>query len=286
MQSATVAQAGAPERKRVADAASAERHTQLARHERTVYQLEYQPNIGRVSVCVQGATGSSAPSCHVSAYDNGAVVHLEVKGAWEDQVPVPWALAEGHFDASPTPDGFMVTLPAQGASVANTAPVDTPWTGILAAGPLRALHCGTCDAQVAQLDASNVCVRALPSENWEELVDAWMCHGDQRLNTSVTQGRQGVQASRVPEKDEVWLGRIVLKISSEHVDRRSVQSADTPISGAWEVRSTVCGPVTARNGPAESQHRASHRGPSGDGSNDLDTKGRADAVGQCHAHFG
>ena len=78
MQSATVAQAGAPERKRVADAASAERHTQLARHERTVYQLEYQTNIGRVSVCVQGATGSSAPSCHVSAYDNGAVVHYLV----------------------------------------------------------------------------------------------------------------------------------------------------------------------------------------------------------------
>lgn len=236
MQSATVAQAGVPERKRVAEAVSIDRHTQLARHEHPVYQFEYQPNIGRVSVCVQGATGSGAPSCHVYAHGNGAVVHLAAKGVWEDQVHVPWTLAKGQFVASPTPDGFMVTLRAQGASMANPAPVDTPWTCVLAAGPLHALHCGTCDAQVAQLEASNVCVRPLPSENWEELVDAWMCHGDQRLNTSVTQGRQGVQASRVPENNEVWLGRIVLKISSEHMDRTSVQSADTPISGAWEVR--------------------------------------------------
>ena len=29
--------------------------------------------------------------------------------------------------------------------------------------------------------------RALPSEGWEELVDAWMCHGDQELNRSLTE---------------------------------------------------------------------------------------------------
>ncbi|PWZ01122.1 hypothetical protein BCV70DRAFT_216424 [Testicularia cyperi] len=34
---------------------------------------------------------------------------------------------------------------------------------------------------------ANSTFRALPSEGWEELVDAWMCHGDQELNASVTE---------------------------------------------------------------------------------------------------
>lgn len=37
------------------------------------------------------------------------------------------------------------------------------------------------------LGSNEVVWKALPSEGWEELVDAWMCHADQELNASLTQ---------------------------------------------------------------------------------------------------
>lgn len=33
--------------------------------------------------------------------------------------------------------------------------------------------------------------RDLPSEHWEELVEAWMCHGDQKLSDQVAKGKRG-----------------------------------------------------------------------------------------------
>ncbi|SPO27995.1 uncharacterized protein UTRI_05138 [Ustilago trichophora] len=41
--------------------------------------------------------------------------------------------------------------------------------------------------KVAEWKTKAVQWRALPSEGWEELVDAWMCHGDQELNRSLTE---------------------------------------------------------------------------------------------------
>jgi hypothetical protein len=36
------------------------------------------------------------------------------------------------------------------------------------------------------------CYRDLPSEHWEELVEAWMCHSDQKLNSQVANhGKRG-----------------------------------------------------------------------------------------------
>ncbi|TKY89061.1 hypothetical protein EX895_001592 [Sporisorium graminicola] len=58
--------------------------------------------------------------------------------------------------------------------------------------------------------------RALPSEGWEELVDAWMCHADQELNRSLTEtavrfaGRVHAGASGGESEEEVeqtvWVG--------------------------------------------------------------------------------
>ncbi|CAO1624628.1 unnamed protein product [Parajaminaea phylloscopi] len=44
---------------------------------------------------------------------------------------------------------------------------------------------------------------AMPSEHWEELIDSWMCHGDQLLNVSVTKGREGIEENKEMKPDEV-----------------------------------------------------------------------------------
>jgi len=47
-----------------------------------------------------------------------------------------------------------------------------------------AFVCSSCTLPVIQSNKVDS-YRDLPSEHWEELVEAWMCHGDQKLNDDV-----------------------------------------------------------------------------------------------------
>ena len=78
------------------------------------------------------------------------------------------------------------------------------------------MQCARCAQTLVQF-TPRAHLRALPSEHWEELVDAWMCHGDQRLNASVTQGRRDVDVHRVPRDDELWVSSLWLKTSSASI---------------------------------------------------------------------
>lgn len=50
--------------------------------------------------------------------------------------------------------------------------------------------CASCSLPLVQSSKINE-YRDLPSEHWEELVDAWMCHTDQKLNEQVARHGQG-----------------------------------------------------------------------------------------------
>jgi hypothetical protein len=56
----------------------------------------------------------------------------------------------------------------------------------LAAIRPTAFLCASCSLPVVQ-GARVGAWRDLPSEHWEELVEAWMCHGDQKLHDHVQQ---------------------------------------------------------------------------------------------------
>jgi hypothetical protein len=60
---------------------------------------------------------------------------------------------------------------------------------LLASSP-TSFTCASCSLPVVQ--SSNIdTYRDLPSEHWEELVDAWMCHSDQRLHEQVAKRSRG-----------------------------------------------------------------------------------------------
>jgi ubiquitin-protein ligase E3 D len=51
--------------------------------------------------------------------------------------------------------------------------------------------CSSCSLPLVQLSKIST-YRDLPSEHWEELIEAWMCHSDQKLHEHVTKnGKQG-----------------------------------------------------------------------------------------------
>lgn len=88
----------------------------------------------------------------------------------------------------------LLTLPRP----SSTPPeyTDNSTTPLLDAAQLTSIHptsylCASCSLPLIQSTKINV-YRDLPSEHWEELVDAWMCHADQKLHDHVAKrGKSG-----------------------------------------------------------------------------------------------
>lgn len=89
--------------------------------------------------------------------------------------------------------------------------------------------------------------RALPSEGWEELVDAWMCHGDQELNRSLTETavrfsskiqagpHDGVEGEQVKRKT-IWVGDTYLLLPRQMLDSSKVafETQDAQTVSCWQ----------------------------------------------------
>ncbi|KDN43327.1 hypothetical protein K437DRAFT_274936 [Tilletiaria anomala UBC 951] len=56
---------------------------------------------------------------------------------------------------------------------------------------ISGLECKSCATTITSFTDACRCL-PLPSEGWEELVDAWMCHDDQLLNATVLQGKSAI----------------------------------------------------------------------------------------------
>lgn len=135
---------------------------------------------------------------HIEETRTGAKdsITLPIKVQPEQSGPIPFA--HDHFSLrlrcdpiSPAPPSLPVSHGHISFSyLASTAP--------------ESFLCATCSSVILHVDSTNTRYIALPSENWEELIDSWMCHGDQLLNQSVTQGKEGLDGPMGP--DEVRVG--------------------------------------------------------------------------------
>ncbi|WFD29675.1 hypothetical protein MSPP1_000685 [Malassezia sp. CBS 17886] len=223
---------GEAERKRPPEDTSGSRPAQQACHDmHALYTFECQRTIGCVSglVRIRGDVQGGELVCTVSPAGRSQNAHartslvLALPQCRPVVVDTPWDITPGRYSAA-AHAAFRLRLPLQvRRPVRPTMSVpQSPW--LHAPAGFSALACAVCAACLAHVPTPPE-FRALPSENWEELVDAWMCHADQKLNTSVTQGRDGVDPMRVPQPHEVWIGTLTLKISSALLLRDAVVSA-------------------------------------------------------------
>lgn len=208
--------------------------------------LEYQRHIARATAHVRVPIVDPAAElrCDVERAELRAELRLQLVGYPDVRRSVPWPVRPGSYTAA-WRDGYTLTMSTD-APTRDVPLLTSPW---LASEELSGLQCARCTAQVAAFKGKAQ-QRPLPSESWEELVDAWMCHGDQRLNTSVSQGREGVDARRLPAADEVWIGSLSLKTSSAVLRHSGLSFAPAPAEKYDKVRSTPAG-----YGSAESWHR-------------------------------
>ncbi|KOS13083.1 hypothetical protein Malapachy_1699 [Malassezia pachydermatis] len=175
--------------------------------------LEYQRHIQRVTAFVVVSTTWALDTplpCHVLQKENDTILHFSHASLEDIYIRTPWPILLGTYTAAWS-DGYVLTMPTAAASRMPPIIVSTPWLALQE--PVYGLACGSCGADVVRFAGPSQ-LRALPSEGWEELVDAWMCHGDQRLNVSVARGREDVDMHRIPAEDEVWVGTMLLKTSN------------------------------------------------------------------------
>lgn len=205
--------------------------------------LEYQANTGRLTGIIRSSDALDAPpQCTVLFSGHGTEVTISHAKCRSLVADVPWTVTPGTYDTRTDHNAFTLSLTAARSSTHGAA-APTPWSAAPTRPP-RKISCALCGSHVAVF-STPVRVRPLPADNWEELVDAWMCHGDQRLNRSVLQGREGVGASNTPHECDIWLGSVLCKVASIHM----CGTTQGPVAerGPWEVRFIQ----RPRHGPAE-----------------------------------
>ncbi|KAI3625778.1 hypothetical protein CBS9595_001139 [Malassezia furfur] len=214
--------------------------------------LEYHRNIARATAVVWDA--AEPVRCNVSQ----GTLTLRAGEAC-NVLSLDWPLVDGVYMGEVQDGAQVVTLPAQTSPPLALVP-QSPWLQFASEQtPVLALACAACGSTLMQCSGAAT-LRALPSENWEELVDAWMCHGDQRLNASVVQGRADVEPSRTPELDQIWVGSLMVRMNSAQL--MNVHVADAKIPGPWEGDafpascaqcSAVLGAVPVHDAPSAAQ---------------------------------
>jgi len=82
-------------------------------------------------------------------------------------------------------------------------------------------NCASCSLPVVQ--SSNIeRYRDLPSEHWEELVDAWMCHPDQQLHARVAKRSRGFW----PESGQALVGGSYILFEKSSIVMNNLCSSD------------------------------------------------------------
>ncbi|KAF5389621.1 hypothetical protein D9757_004143 [Collybiopsis confluens] len=129
--------------------------------------------------------------------------YLIIKSGSKSSLPIalPAHVSPGKWKIQVQSDHFEIKLATLLASSSSAETKPLLDAAQLSAENATSFICSSCSLPVIQ--SSQICYRDLPSEHWEELVDAWMCHSSQTLNENIIQnGRSGFW----PESDQALVG--------------------------------------------------------------------------------
>ncbi|KAJ7742710.1 HECT-like ubiquitin-conjugating enzyme-binding-domain-containing protein [Mycena maculata] len=141
----------------------------------------------------------------------------------------------GHYELK------LSTLPTGTPSETTSAPL-LDATQLSTANP-TSFVCASCSLPLVQAAKIQV-YKDLPSDHWEELVDAWMCHTDQKLNDHVMKhGRGGFW----PEAGQALVGGSYILFEESSMVKNHLCPADATMRGEdWRLVRCLCGAVVGR----------------------------------------
>jgi len=141
----------------------------------------------------------------------------------------------GHYEIK------LSTLPTNASSETTSAPL-LDSTQLSTANPTSFI-CSSCSLPLVQ--ASKIQgYKDLPSDHWEELVDAWMCHTDQKLNEHVMKHGKG---GFWPEAGQALVGGSYILFEEGLMVKSNICPADATKRGEdWRLVRCLCGAVVGR----------------------------------------
>ncbi|KJA15603.1 hypothetical protein HYPSUDRAFT_48240 [Hypholoma sublateritium FD-334 SS-4] len=103
--------------------------------------------------------------------------------------------------------------------------------------------CASCSLPVIQSNRVETW-RDLPSEHWEELVEAWMCHGDQKLHDHV---QQHSKAGFWPAEGLALVGGSYILFDETAMNTNNLHVApDSRHDDNWRLTRCLCGAIVGR----------------------------------------
>jgi hypothetical protein len=119
----------------------------------------------------------------------------------------------GHYEIK------LLTIPS--ASTPKEDPSPSLDATQLTSASLTSFICASCSLPLVQATKVGT-YRDLPSEHWEELVEAWMCHADQKLHEQVVKrGQHGFW----PEPGQALVGGSYILFEESSVTRHNLHLA-------------------------------------------------------------
>lgn len=179
----------------------------------------------------------------------GDRILVKHKANWSTPLLLPTPVVLGKFtvDCSGEHYEIKLTTPPSDPSIPEAIPN--------AAATLEAVHltsiapssfvCASCSLPFAQAGApkspfvdesegqaevwAGLAYKDLPSEHWAELLDAWMCHHDQKLTERVT---QSAKEGFWPARGECLVGGSYLLFEEANVVSANLRETDAKVSVA------------------------------------------------------
>ena len=130
-------------------------------------------------------------------------------------------IRQGHYELK-----IGTTNTCAGRSTSPEEPTPLMSAEQLISLKLTSLSCMSCSLPLV-LGQKLTRYRDLPSEHWEELVDAWMCHADQTLHDHVAKHGRGFW----PEENEALVGGGYILLHRSAIVCNNIYCAEQPLVG-------------------------------------------------------
>ncbi|KAI0718753.1 HECT-like ubiquitin-conjugating enzyme-binding-domain-containing protein [Cerioporus squamosus] len=218
------------------------------------YVAEYHETLQHVLVflSVQGMIPGAnleaevVPVSDSSSADERSRLMLKCGASTSPLLALPAPVSPGVKDVKVTGQYYEVKLPV---TAAPASPLDGP-PALLDATQLSSLSptsfvCASCSLPLVQASRLHE-YRDLPSEHWAELVDAWMCHADQRLHEHVK--KHSAQGFWPQEGEALVGGSYVLFEASATVQSNlwPANDDDHKHDDGWRRTRCICGAIIGR----------------------------------------
>ncbi|RDB27814.1 hypothetical protein Hypma_002288 [Hypsizygus marmoreus] len=144
----------------------------------------------------------------------------------------------GHFEIK------LITVPRQPSPVSTheDPPPLLDAAQLSSANPISFI-CASCSLHLVQSTRITE-YRDLPSEHWQELVDAWMCHTDQKLHEQVLRHGQG---GFWPHPGQALVGGSYILFEESSMTHNNLHLSEEPKRGEeWRLARCLCGAVIGR----------------------------------------